>query len=352
MNNRSALTDTKLVKDPLASSLHFDDLGWIDVDLDQKEVERRKQYLKSNNGIKGLEIFNHQDIEAIVRVFYRDGFVVVQDALTQNQLEYLRTGVDREVRNILELDKGRVGNRGSHRYSFGGASLTGHQMHNPEWAMLIDLPTVTPILKALFGSPNYISRGGGGDFCLPGAVDYQPLHSDMGDRREIGQETFGSFNDPRGKLNYRDLPCPYICCNFLTVDFNQVNGPTRQIPGSQHSQEKIPNLREEPDWMKLSTVCPAPAGSVLIRDVRAWHGGTPNLSDQVRAIPNAEFYAPWFREPIARSMPNDVYQNLSEHGKKVCQYIAVPPDVTLATGYKEDLGSTPRVHNQPKGPKT
>ena len=57
MNNRSALTDTKLVKDPLASSLHFDDLGWIDVDLDQKEVERRKQYLKSNNGIKGLEIF-------------------------------------------------------------------------------------------------------------------------------------------------------------------------------------------------------------------------------------------------------------------------------------------------------
>ena len=103
---------------------------------------------------------DRQDIEAIVRVFYRDGFVVVQDALTQNQLEYLRTGVDREVRNILELDKGRVGNRGSHRYSFGGASLTGHQMHNPEWAMLIDLPTVTPILKALFGSPNYISRGG------------------------------------------------------------------------------------------------------------------------------------------------------------------------------------------------
>ena len=43
MNNRSAQTDTKLVKDPLASSLHFDDLGWIDVDLDQKEVERRKQ---------------------------------------------------------------------------------------------------------------------------------------------------------------------------------------------------------------------------------------------------------------------------------------------------------------------
>jgi hypothetical protein len=41
--------------------------------------------------------------------------------------------------------------------------------------------------------------------------------------------------------------------------------------------------------MKLSTVCPAPAGSVLIRDVRAWHGGTPNLSDEVRCIPNVEY---------------------------------------------------------------
>ena len=32
-------------------------------------------------------------------------------------------------------------------------------------------------------------------------------------------------------------------------------------------------------------------GSVLIRDPRAWHGGTPNLSNEVRAIPSAEFYA-------------------------------------------------------------
>lgn len=348
MNKKTETPNTELEKDPLATSLGLDDLGWVNVQLNSKEVEERKQLLQINNGIKGLEIFNHQDIEDIVRVFYRDGFVVVRDVLTQNQLEFLRAGVDREIHNILSLDKNRVGNRGSHRYSFGGASLTGHQMHNPEWAMLIDLPTVTPILKALFGSSSYVSRGGGGDFCLPGAVDYQPLHSDMGDRRQIGQATFGSFHDPRGIMNYRDLPCPYICCNFLTVDFNQINGPTRQIPGTQHSREAIPRLRDEPQWMRFSTVCPAPAGSVLIRDIRAWHGGTPNLSKTVRSIPNAEFYAPWFREPMALSMPHDIYQSLSDHGKKVCQYIVAPPGKTLATGYKKDLGSTPRVHSQPK----
>eukprot|EP01052_Picozoa_sp_SAG31_P080555 SAG31_NODE_40361_length_281_cov_0.846154_1_plen_89_part_10 len=36
-----------------------------------------------------------------------------------------------------------------------------------------------------------------------------------------------------------------------------------------------------------------PAGSVVMRNVLCWHGGTPNLSDEVRALPNAEFLAPW-----------------------------------------------------------
>ena len=299
-----------------------------------------RRHLQAHNGIRGLEVFTPDQVDRVRDVFYRDGFVVVSDALSNEQLAFLREGVDREIHEIAKRDRYRVGNRGSHRYSFGGASLTGHQMHNPEWAMLIDLPTVTPILTAIFDSADYISRGGGGDFCLPGAEEYQGLHSDMGDRKEFGALTFGSFRDPRGLLNYRDLPCPYVCCNFLTVDVNEINGATRQIPGTQHSHEPIPTLETEPEWMKLSAVCPAPAGSVLIRDVRAWHGGTPNVSDHVRSIPNAEFYAPWFREPMPRSMPKRVYDTLSDHGKKVCRYIVAEDD--LVTGYREDLGIASR----------
>ena len=336
----------RLEPDPGAFSVPLDETGWVHEDQASEMVKERREYLKDNNGIKGLQLFDPSEIEEIVKVFYRDGFVVVRGVLDPIQLDYVRLGVDREIHKILALDKHRVGNRGSHRYSFGGASLTGHQMHNPEWAMLIDLPKVTPILTALFSSSDYIARGGGGDFCLPGAVRYQPLHSDMSDRRQLGSHTFGSFHDPRGIMNYRDLPCPYICCNFLTVDFTAINGPTRQIPGTQNSREPIPNLKEEPEWMKLSTICPAPAGSVLIRDIRAWHGGTPNLSQEVRAIPNAEFYAPWFREPLRPSMPYDIYQSLSEHGQKVCRYIMMQPEEELKTGYRDDLGSTPKVHRK------
>jgi hypothetical protein len=336
------MTVTDLAPDPEANGRPLNDLGWVDVDKDRAEIRSLGDYLAANNGIRGLDVFTPDQIDDIVRVFYRDGFVVVSNALSTSQLDVMRGACDRVIHEIMSLDRHRVGNRGSHRYSFGGASITGHQAHQPEWATLIDLPTVTPILTAIFGSADYICRGGGGDFCLPGAVDYQALHSDMGDRRTFGhknQNTFGSFSDPRGLLNYRDLPCPYVCCNFLMVDFTRTNGPTRQIPGSQHSHEQIPGLDDEPEWMRLSTVCPAPAGSVLIRDVRAWHGGTPNVSDEVRAIPNAEFYAPWFREPMPTSMPRPIYDTLSDHGKRVCRYIVADKDETVSVGYRDDIGS-------------
>ena len=341
------VTSRQLSVDNEATILPLDELGWVGVNPDTVELGKKRQYLTANNGIKGLEILLPEEIERATRIFYRDGFVVVRDVLDRTQLDEIRRGCDRVIHEMMNLDKGRIGNRGSHRYSFGSASRTGHQVHQPEWATLIDLPTVTPILTSIFDSKDYIVRGGGGDFCLPGAIDYQPLHSDMGDRRvfknkESGKEfILGSFKDPSGRLNYRDLPCPYVCCNFLMVDFNQLNGPTRQIAGTQHSQENIPGLEEEPEWMKLSTVCPAPAGSVLIRDPRAWHGGTPNLSNEVRAIPNIEYFAPWYREPMPVSMPRKIFDGLSPHGQWISRYIVAGQGEELDTGFRKNLGGTP-----------
>ena len=89
--------------------------------------------------------------------------------------------------------------------------------------------------------------------------------------------------------------------------------------------------------MRLSTVCPAPAGSVLVRDVRAWHGGTPNLSDEIRAIPNVEFHAPWYREPIVACLPREVWDGLSEHGRRVGRSL-VDFAGEATYGYHDDLG--------------
>ena len=314
-------------------------IGWADKAQDDPEIMRLRHHLQAENGIRGLEIFQPGQLDDIVRVFRRDGFVVVADVLDGAQLEYLRAGCDEMVEQILAIDREFSGNRGSHRYSFGSTSFTRSYLHRPEWRMLVDLPTLTPVITTLFGSDDYHVRAAGGDFCLPGAYRYQPLHSDMGDWVSQEATPRSSFQDHRGHLLTRDLPCPTICVNFLTIDATPINGATRQIPGTQHCREPFPTLEEEPEWMKLSGVCPAPAGAVQIRDVRAWHGGTPNLSDDVRSIPNIEFYAPWFREPTSPGMTYAQHRELSDHGRRITRDHVIDSSEELPSGIH--LNTTP-----------
>lgn len=306
--------------------------GASDAWQNDPDVVALRARLEANNGIKGLDILEPGDARHAVELFRRDGFVVIANVLDSAQIEILASGCAAVAAEILALDDGRRGNRGSHRYSFGGSSLTRSQLHRPEWQMLLDIPIVNETVTAIFGSPDYVLRAASGDFCLPGAVEYQPLHSDVGDWRDNAATPFSAFHDPRGHVSIRDLPCPYVCVNFLPQDVTRLNGPTRQIPGTQHSRTPIPKLTEEPEWMRLSTVCPAPAGAIMVRDVRAWHGGTPNLSDAIRSIPNLEFYAPWFREPIVPGITYGDYRKLSERAQRLVRHCVADSSETLAVG--------------------
>jgi hypothetical protein len=300
--------------------------------FDKSEQADLSAYLEANNGIAGLEVVAPDNLARALELFRRDGFVVITDVLNQEQTALFADGCNEVAAEILALDESRNGNRGSHRYSFGGSSLTRSQLHRPEWQMALQIPLVDQVVSAIFESPDYVLRAASGDFCLAGAVGYQPLHSDVGDWTSSTLSPFSSFHDPRRQLTIRDLPCPYVCVNFLPQEITRLNGPTRQIPGTQHSRAPIPTLQDEPEWMRLSTVCPAPAGAIMVRDVRAWHGGTPNLSDAMRAIPNLEFYAPWFREPIMPGITYLDHKRLSERAQYLTRFCVADSSEELRTG--------------------
>lgn len=284
---------------------------------DDPDVVKLREHLRSRNGIRGLELVSPDDPERAAELFHRDGFVAVRDALPLEQLERMRVAAYQAIVELMEsdLDCSAGGGAGGlpHRYSFGGGSASRHMLHIPEWCELIDLPATTPILREIFGSSDYAVGGAGGDIALPGAIEYQGLHSD---------NMWSEIQDPYGSVNMRDLPVPVLTINFPLIDLTFENGPIRQIPGTQRSRAPIPNLIDEPDWMKLSTVCPVPAGTALFRDIRAWHGGTPNLSCDVRAMPNVEYYAPWFRsEGIMRCMPYEQWEKLSPHAQRISRLV-------------------------------
>jgi hypothetical protein len=307
---------------------------------DDSEVSALRKHLRAHNGIHGLEMLEPHEIERAARIFFRDGFVVVRDVLSADELERWRAASARVLKQILQIPG--VGGRRyltesyrlPHRYSYGTASASRHLLHDPVWASMIDLPTTTAILTRIFGGPDYHVLGAGGDLCLPGAIEYQALHSD-GDRehfqmplgrieqaRRLGIEP--RLDDGTKEQRSRTLQLtiertpPVVTVNFLMSDATWENGPIRQVPGTQGRPGHPPVPADEPEWMRLSTLVGAPAVAAIFRDTRAWHGGTPNLSREIRAMPNVEYRAPWYEDQnFQPAMPYEIWAALSPHAQRI-----------------------------------
>jgi hypothetical protein len=316
---------------------------------DDPDVERLRARLKEKNGITGLEIVEPHEVERAARIFFRDGFVVVKDLLDAERLATWREASARVLKQILEIkgqgerkyitETGRL----PHRYSYGTASASRELLHDPVWASMIDLPTTTPILTRIFGGPDYHVRGAGGDLCLPGAIEYQALHADVKEtfqfpparlaaaermgvelRRKPGSDEL-TFQTQQ--LVIERTP-PHVTINFLMSDLHWENGPIRQIPGTAALVGSPPTPADEPEWMRLSTLVGAPAGAGVIRDNRAWHGATPNLSREIRAMPNVEYHGPWLEEgAFWKSMPHDIWVELTPHAQAISRRIKTEPGV-------------------------
>jgi hypothetical protein len=93
-------------------------------------------------------------------LFRRDNCVLVKDCLDSHRLERVRAGCAHTITKMLQHDPGRVGSRGSHRYTFSSAPI--HFGRVADWALLIDPPPVTAVLQAIFESPHYKAAAGPG----------------------------------------------------------------------------------------------------------------------------------------------------------------------------------------------
>jgi hypothetical protein len=100
--------------------------------------------------------------------------------------------------------------------------------------------------------------------------------------------------------------------------------------------------------MRLSTLVGAPAGAGILRDTRAWHGATPNLSREVRALPSVEYSAPWRDgRQFQKTMPYEIWQTLSAHGQRICRHVRQAPGVwPHGAGRMEPLAARRRAAYQ------
>jgi ectoine hydroxylase-related dioxygenase (phytanoyl-CoA dioxygenase family) len=240
-----------------------------------------------------LPVLSTMDMDAVIRTFHRDGVVVLRDLVSGPRLAEFRTAAFEELEKVVATRASDDGHFGHGHYSFK------RHLHHRSWIDFMSHPGVLAVAARIFGSDQFTVSGGAGAFALPRA-GRQALHADMRDW----------LKDPLGQSSSFDLPTPEINVNLLLVDFTEANGATRYIPCTHRTRLVPPPLDEEPDWMKESFVC-LPAGTIVIRDLRLWHGGGPNASDAPRVMMGISYRAPWYQlPPRHKEMSYEYYRAL------------------------------------------
>ena len=167
---------------------------------------------------------------------------LLQVSVQAQRLETIRRGAIHVVDSMLALDPERLGSRGTHRYSF---QKSWAQFGRAEdWAVLIDPPATSAVVEAIFQSADARVAFLGGDFVLPGCVQYQGLHhvrAPHPHHPSTWQRACRRSQDmrdvispaPGASLSLQDLPAPVVAVSYpmelvegSPVGHSVVNGAT------------------------------------------------------------------------------------------------------------------------------
>lgn len=232
------------------------------------------------------------------------GFVIIEDVFGENQLKKIK---DRFDELLAEYAAVTDPNRGASRY---GMPLPFEEPFAS--TTLVANPILLQVIRSILGEGiicSYFSS----DTALSGS-QYQQAHSDA-----------------PPLFPQDDITLPPFCyvVNIPLVDFRPDNGPTEIWPYGTHlvgdpsmvpvpDFSKIKESRESPlgrfseEEMTPQQVI-TPAGSVVIRDIRMWHRGTPNRSNEARPMMAMVYHRPWYNHGIVRIEES--------------QFEALPPEV-------------------------
>lgn len=198
------------------------------------------------------------------------GYVVLPEFIPGDMLQRLR----QRVAELFEREGEAAG--GEFRQEPGSQRLANLVDKGQEFRWVV---THSEILKM-------VSHVLGGDYKLsslnarsanPHNGSSQPLHSDM-----------GAIPDARGN---------WVCNTVWMLDaFTADNGAIRVVPRS-HTWGRLP---DDPQGHSGEVLLTAPAGTVVVMNAHAWHGGTENKTDQPRCALHG-FY-------VRRDQPQQQYQ--------------------------------------------
>ena len=216
-------------------------------------------------------VFHDTPLEEIVALMHRDGYVLMENALSSAQLAALAPAYDRqlalhppkpgatrvEVPRILEQDRA--------------------------FEMLMDLPSTFRVARAVIGADIELASGGELDYKLPRTPAYIAWHNDFQWMADV----------PYPHQNF------WIRCTYFLGDVRDETGPFTLLPGTHLSDHACPDLTEpngQPKQMPGQIGITGPAGSCLLNNTEIWHTNSPLTGDLPRRLVMVLYKHAWMKQ--------------------------------------------------------
>jgi hypothetical protein len=234
------------------------------------------------------------DIDAAYQTFKRTGYVLFERVLPRDLVD--------DMRAVWEEYFTPFSRRRPHLKRF--------LMHVPFKAPLYDPrfledPQVLAIADRVLGR-NYVCGYFGSETPLPGA-GYMNAHFDLA---FITKMTF--LNHPLSFANKLLGSAGYhygIQVSAALVDSREDNAPFEIWPATNRFARR-----------RQSEVLLMPAGSLLVRDIRNLHRGTPHHGTAARPFLSLVYLRPWVPRWKAPEIPRDVYANLTPRSQRLFRF--------------------------------
>lgn len=209
------------------------------------------------------------DVLALMR---RDGYVLMEDALTPAQVAALAAAYDRQLeQNPPKPGATRV-------------EVPRILERDPAFEALMDLPTTFPVACGLIGADIELASGGEMDHKLPRTPAYIAWHNDFQWMTDV----------PYPRQNF------WVRCTYFLSDVRDDTGPFTLLPGTHLKDHACPPEMNEasgqPKVVPGQIGITGPAGSCLINNTEIWHTNSPLTGDFPRRLIMVLYKHAWMKQ--------------------------------------------------------
>lgn len=249
---------------------------------------------------KTAQAYDPENLQSALEGLHQDGLLVLKSVVDVAHVDKLRDAMSAETQTTLQ-ERAGLFNQGVN------SNILQCPPVGNEDCLFEDVyfnPYVIQIANAYLGSKPIWNFTTGNNALAGTAGLRQPVHKDI------------TFHHPTAPF--------YVIANIVLSDFSEANGATefwlgshshttsadqvpcteetkvrKQVPGDPSCNVK-PEIVEQRRQVRPPIQAGCRKGDIMIRDLRTWHAGMPNNSEQDRIMVAIGYQAPWYQNNAQR----------------------------------------------------